>query len=514
MRAGWLRAAMLTAALCVATPAMAQIGTANVTGGTVEGVVADGLSTYLGIPFAAPPVGDLRWKAPQPVVPWAGVRKADSFGKACMQEPGLARQMGYEGELSEDCLFVDVWTPAKSPAEKLPVIVWIYGGGYFSGMSSVPLYNGANFARQGVVFVSVSYRVGPFGFLASDALSKETGHGSGNYGMLDMIAGLNWVKANIARFGGDPAKVTIMGHSAGGNAVSRLAASPLAKGLFRGVIAQSGANFALEDTTLATAQERGGAFLTGLGASDLAAARTLTAAQIQAAADAPGAARFGPPIDGYVVPAPQVDLWRAGRFNDTPVLVGHTSDEAAAFGAQKKTPEDFEAEVRRDYGEGAAEILDAYRHETDQLATLAAKQLRRDASFGWPSLTWAKLQAERGKAKAWLYYFDRPTQQSPDGAGHGAEVALVFANPDQRPGRTAWTDEDRAISKTMQGYWVNFAKTGNPNGTGLPNWPSYDPIDAKAMLLGVKTGAAPIPNFGKLDTLDLYFEGLRRKAGE
>ncbi len=241
MKAG-MHVIALGAFALVAAPVGAQIRTAQVTGGTVEGVVADGLSTYLGISFAAPPVGNLRWKAPQPVAPWKGVKKADHHGAGCMQEPGLARQMGFDGPLSEDCLFIDVWSPAKAATEKLPVIVWIYGGGFNSGMTGVPLYDGANFAKQGVVFVSVSYRVGPFGFISTPELTKEGG-ASGNYGMLDMIAGLKWAKANVAKFGGDPAKVTIMGHSAGSMAVSRLTASPLAKGLFRAAIAQSGANF-------------------------------------------------------------------------------------------------------------------------------------------------------------------------------------------------------------------------------------------------------------------------------
>ncbi len=513
MRAGLLWAAAFCAGAALAAPATSQITVGAVTGGTVEGTVTDGVSTFLGIPFAAPPVGDLRWKAPQPVVPWTGTRKADKFGKACMQEPGLAKQMGYEGELSEDCLFIDLWTPAKAATERLPVIVWIYGGGYFSGMSSVPLYNGANFAKQGVVFVSVSYRVGPFGFLATPQLTAESGgKGSGNYGLLDMIAGLKWVQANIAKFGGDPAKVTIMGHSAGSNAVSRLAASPLAKGLFRGVIAESGANFSLNDAPLAAAQENGQKLLAGLGANDLAAARALAADQIQSAINAPGSPRFGPPQDGYVVPGNQVDLWKAKRFNDTAILIGHTSDEAAAFGAQTKTPEQFEADVKRDYGAGAADILDVYMHDSPQLATRAAKQLVRDAGNGWPSWTWARLQSTHGKGKAYVYYFDRPTQQNPDGSGHGSEVALVFANPDLRPGRAAWTDEDRAISRTMQSYWVNFAKTGNPNGAGLPVWPFYDEMAPKVMLLGAKTQADKVPNMSKLDAIDIYYENKRKTA--
>ena len=499
MKAGIVMAAAL--AIAVAAPGTAQIPTAKVTGGTVQGTVADGLSTYLGIPFAAPPVGDLRWKAPQPVKPWSGVRKADHHGAGCMQEPGLARQMGFDGPLSEDCLFIDVWSPAKSPAEKLPVIVWIYGGGFNSGMTGVPLYDGANFAKQGVVFVSVSYRVGPFGFISTGALSKESGHGSGNYGMLDMIAGLKWVQANVGKFGGDPAKVTVMGHSAGAMAVSRLTASPLAKGLFRAAIAESGANFSPQ-SSLADAEATGGSFLAGLGANDLKAARALSAEAIEKAADARGAPRFALPIDGTVVPSPQVGLWKAGKYNDTPVLIGNTSDEAVVFGPSRTTPADFEKQVRGTYGAQADAILAAYPHATDAEASRSNKYLRRDTTFGWNMWTWAKLQSAYGKGRAYEYYFDRPTAQNPDGSGHGSEVALVFANEDKRPGRAPWTDEDRALSKELQGYWVNFAKTLDPNGPGLPKWPAFSNADPQVMRLGKVNAPGPVPNLAMLSSLD------------
>lgn len=499
-----MKAAMLVAAALVAAPASAQIKTAAVTGGTVEGTVADGLSTYLGIPFAAPPVGELRWKAPQPVKAWSGVRKADQHAAGCMQEPGLAKQMGFNGPLSEDCLYIDVWTPAKATTEKLPVIVWIYGGGFNSGMTGVPLYNGANMARQGVVVVSVSYRVGPFGFMSSPALSKESGQGSGNYGMLDMIAGLKWVKANVGRFGGDPAKVTVMGHSAGSMAVSRLTASPLAKGLFRAAIAQSGANFT-PPTPLAAAETIGTKFLAGLGANDLKSARALSAEQIESAADARGAPRFPLPLDGYVVPDDQVRLWKTGKFNDTPVLFGYTSDEAVVFGPSKTTSADFEKQIRATYGAKADAILAAYPHGTDEDASRSNKYLRRDTSFGWNMWTWARLQSRYGKGKVYSYYFDRPTAQAPDGSGHGSEVALVFANPDAR--RAAWTDEDKSISKEMQGYWVNFAKTLDPNGPGLPAWPPFSGSDPQVMRLGKVNAAGPVPNLDKMTALDAWYQG-------
>lgn len=521
-----MRAAIMLmgAPLLAGAPAQAQIASAQVTGGAVSGEVGGDLSIFRGIPFAAPPVGPLRWKAPQPVAPWQGTRRADQFGPACMQEARLAGQMGQTGPISEDCLYLNVWTPARAAREKRPVIVWIYGGGFNAGMTSIPLYDGANFARKGVVFVSIAYRVGPFGFLAHPALSAESGKGSGNYGMLDQIAGLQWVKANIAQFGGDPDRVTLLGHSAGAYAVSILSASPLARGLFHGVIAQSGANFppAQQGTavggsnlqTLADAEKKGVTLFGKLGAANPAAARALPAAQVEAAADAPGAPRFWPSIDGHVLPGDQVRLWQAGRFNDTPLLVGSNSDEAANMGARQVEPATFTAETRRDYGAGAEALLGAYSHATPDEAARASKQLRRDTSFGWPAYRWAGLQSARGKGKAWVYYFDRPTAQNPDGSPHGAEVALVFSNPDQRPGRLPWGEAERAISDRMQHYWVNFATTGDPNGAGLPAWPAFDMATQRVMLLGAKTEPVPIPNADKLRALDSYYDWLGAQAAK
>ena len=501
----------------LASAASAQIPQAKVTGGLVAGTVADGLSIFKGIPFAAPPVGTLRWTAPQPVKNWPGTRQTTAFGAGCMQDPRLAKQMGAEVPLSEDCLFIDVWTPARKPDEKLPVIAWIYGGGFNGGMTSVPLYDGANLARKGVVFVSISYRVGPFGFLATPDLSRESGHGSGNYGMLDQIAGLKWVQANIAKFGGDPAKMTILGHSAGAYAVSMLAASPLAKGLFRGVIAESGANFTpAQDSgwagtnfqTLRYAEDAGTKWLAGLGATSPAEARALPANTLEVAQRTPGAPRFWPPLDHYVVPDDQVRLWREGRFNDVPVIVGSTSDEAASFGAKPVQPAAFEAEVRAGYGAKADTILAAYPHATEAEATRAAKFLRRDTGFGWPAYAWAGLQSEHGKAKTYVYYFDRPSERSPDGSGHGQEVGLVFGTMGAT-GRPAPTDEDRALSAQIQGYWVNFAATGSPNGAGLTPWPVFTSAAPMVMRIGAHPGPTPVPNIEKLKALDDYFAWRR-----
>jgi para-nitrobenzyl esterase len=506
MKAGRSIASLLALATTttggIAAPASAQVTAAHVTGGKVVGVVDGDTASFKGLPYAAPPVGPLRWKPPQPVKPWTGTRQADRFGKACMQEPGLAKQMGFDGELGEDCLFIDLWTSARTAAEKRPVIVWIHGGGFNSGMTSVPLYDGANFARQGVVFVSVAYRVGPFGFLATPALSQEGGGASGHYGMLDMIAGLKWVKANVAKFGGDPAKVTIMGHSAGAQAVSRLAASPLASGLFRGVIAQSGTNFSPRPMTLATAEAIGSSFLTGLGARDLRAARALTADQIEAASDARGAPRFALPIDRKVVPDNQIALWKGRRFNDTALLIGHTSDENAAFSPRPRTPAEFAADVRRDHGDAAAALLALYPHASDAEASRSARFLGRDTGTGWGGWTWARLQSAHGKGRVYSYYFDYPTERNPDGSGHGAEVALVFANPDLRAGRAPWSEADRRLSGLMQRYWVNFATSLDPNGPGLPNWPAFAGADAQVMRLGKVNAAGPVPNLDRLRVLD------------
>jgi para-nitrobenzyl esterase len=517
----WAASLLAVAALAVAAPATAQIAQARVTGGTVAGTVDGGLSMFKGIPFAAPPVGDLRWKAPQPVKPWSGTRQTTAFGPGCMQDPKLAKQMGSPAPLSEDCLYIDVWTPAKAPGEKLPVIAWIYGGGFNGGLTSVPLYDGASLARKGVVFVAISYRVGPFGFLATSALSRESGHGSGEYGLLDQIAGLQWVKANIAGFGGDPDKVTVLGHSAGAYAVSMLAASPLAKGLFHGVIAESGANFApAQDSawegtnfqTLRLAEATGQAWLDGLGAKTLTEARALPADKLETAQRDPGAPHFWPPLDGYVIPADQVRLWQSGRFNDTPILIGSNSDEAASFGARKMQPAEFETQVRQGYGAKADTILAAYPHGSEADATRAGKQLRRDTGFGWVAYEWARQQSSKGKGKAYVYYFDRPSERNPDGSGHGQELGLVFGTVGI-PGRAPATPEDLKISAEMQTYWVNFARNGEPNGSGMPSWPAFTEAQPRVMRIGANPGPAPIPNLDKLQALDSYYS-WRRESGK
>ncbi len=517
MKGTWAVSIVALALAASAAPARAQIEQVKVTGGTVAGTVVDGVSEFKGIPFAAPPVGALRWKAPQPVKPWSGVRQAVAFGPACMQSAGAASRQAPGISLSEDCLYLNVWTPAKTSRERLPVIAWIYGGGFTGGMTSAPLYDGTHFAQKGVVFVSIAYRVGALGFLATPELSRESGHGSGNYGLLDQIAGLKWIRRNIARFGGDPSKVTLLGHSAGGFSVSMLAASPVAKGLFRGVISESGANFMPpQDSpwaggsieTLRVAEADGQKWLQSLGVTNLSEARALPAERIVAAQHGAGGARFWPPVDGYVITGDQYQLWRHGRFNDTPILVGDVSDEAAGFGVRKTDPSAFEAEVRRGYGKMADAILAAYPHATDEQATRAATELRSDTTFDWGQYTWASLEASHGKHKAYVYYFDRPTARDPNGSTHGQEVAYVFGNLGVG-GRAQPTEDDLAISQEMQSYWVNFASKGDPNGPGLPLWPAFTRASPLVMRFGVRPGPAPIPHQDRLKVLDAYYTWRR-----
>lgn len=512
-----LVAVLLTGVLSQA--AEAQIETARVTGGEIRGVVSDGLSIFKGIPFAAPPVGDLRWKAPEPVRPWQGIKLVDAFGLACMQPEN---SQGNTAPVSEDCLYLNVWTPAKRSGADIPVLVWIHGGGFSGGSTSIPMYDGTGFAQKGVVFVSIAYRVGPFGFLAHPELSRESGHGSGVYGLQDMIAGLKWVQENIARFGGDPDKVTIFGHSAGGMAVNMLAASPVSRDLFQRVICMSGGTFAPLQTSnqetaglgipsLQLAESNGEEFLQKLGVADIKAARELSAEEIQKnITDGPGGMRFRPVADGYIIPSDVYSLYISGRFNDTPVLLGNTSDELGAFlGRGNITAAEFEQEIKSQYGPHADAILNVYTHSTDAEAAKSSKELLRDSMFGWSTWTWARLQSEKGNGKVFEYYFD---YHAPDtnGAGHGSDVPFAFQTLSTRRGES--NPDDLKLRDIISSYWVNFAKTGDPNGPGLPEWPAFTEGDQNVMVFDTKISARPVPNLEKLKAYDAYIEWLREQA--
>jgi para-nitrobenzyl esterase len=490
--------------------------------GPVQGVIEDGVTVYKGIPFASPPVGDLRWRAPQPAAAWTTVRTADKFAPACMQVPIVNAALGMDAvTTNEDCLYLNVWTPAKAPNEKLAVMVWIYGGGFTIGGTSIQLYNGANLAKKGVVLVSVAYRLGAFGFLAHQQLTAEQGGHSGNYGLLDQIAGLQWVKRNIAAFGGDPNRVTIFGESAGGIAVSMLAASPLAKGLFQRAVSESGGNFAPEQQnneggenmySLSRAEKNGDAFLSKLGAASIAEARKKSAEEVLKGSP-PGLGGSWPIFDGYVLLGDQYKLYEAKRYNDTPVLIGTNSDEGALF-VPSANAAAYQKNIRSGYGEYADKILAAYPGGTDAAALRSSRDMFRDATFAWPTWAWARLQSKTGKGKAYVYYFSHrpPYPKAPQfsdwGAAHAGEIAYVFGN---FTAAMPATDSDRAVSDTVSSYWVNFAKTGDPNGSGLPRWPAFTSTNGQVMNLADPSKAIDIPNLQKLEVLDGYF-AWRREA--
>jgi para-nitrobenzyl esterase len=422
---------------------------------------------------------------------------------------------------SEDCLYLNVWSPAQSPKERLPVMVWIYGGGFVSGFTSLPLYSGENLAKKGVVVVSIAYRVGPFGFLAHPELSSESGgHGSGNYGLLDQIAGLSWVKRNIAAFGGDPSRVTIFGESAGGISVSMLAASPLAKGLFQGVICESGGSFAPAKSgdeggenvlQLSTAESRGIAFLNGLGARTIVEARKLPAEKLSAAGG--GALdRFWPVMDGYVIAGDQYKLYQAGKYNDTPALIGTNSNEGAIW-VHSTTAEAYTAYLRKGFGPFVDRILAAYPADSEGQALQSQRDVWRETAFAWATWTWARLQSQTGKGQVFVYYFNhRPPypntrKYQTEGASHGDEIQYVFGHPE--PEVLPWTPNDKMLSDAISSYWVNFAKTGDPNGSGLPQWPAFSGKHPLAMQFSDEPRSDAYPNLEKLELWEKYFAWRR-----
>jgi para-nitrobenzyl esterase len=492
--------------------------------GLIEGIHGGASTVYKSIPFAAPPVGDLRWRPPQPALPWIGIRRADKFGPICMQTgvsvPGAAGE-----PVSEDCLTLNIWTPAKSPDQKLPVMMWIPGGGFTQESASIPLYWGDSLARRGVIVVTINYRVGLLGYLAHPELTRESGHhSSGNYGLLDQIAALAWIQRNIAAFGGDAGRVTIWGQSAGSMSVSLLMASPLAHGLFQRAIGESGAYLvpprATGDATglfLKGAEVEGAQLASDLGAVSLAALRKLPPEQFLKNG---AAGTMHPIVDGYALPEEPYTAFAAGRQNDVPTLIGSNSDEGRPMIAgQNVKLATFAEDLSKAFGgstvvrELAADYLKNYPATTDGEARERRAGFERDLRFGWDMWTWARMQAKTGRAKVYSYYFAH-SPPYPEGnpfadwgAGHWAELPYVFDHLSQQP--WAWSDSDRALANAMATYWTNFARSGDPNGDGVLPWLNFTTAGELVLHFDGSATAGGVPDLEELRRLDLRYATLR-----
>jgi para-nitrobenzyl esterase len=505
--------------LAVQITSLAAAQQAVTQSGAIAGVRARGLNVYRGVPFAAPPVGELRWRPPAPVAAWSGTRPATAFAPACMQQ-GVSMPGEAPPAVSEDCLYLNIWAPANRTPRPRPVIVWIYGGGYRNGSASMPLYWGDRLAHKGAIVITIAYRLGPLGFLALPELTRESPHGSsGNYGLLDQIAALTWIQRNIRSFGGDPACVTIAGQSAGAMSVSMLMASPLAKGLFQRAIGESGGLFEPIQLAprylLANAERDGEKYAASLGAGSLEALRQLPAAQLFAGDNADEVTH--PVIDAYVLPLSPYDAFAAGRQNDVPLLLGSNAEEARALSTVTDVKAaSFGADVERSFGQLPPAIIAAYPHATDAQAQQARLDLERDLRFGWDMWAWARLQTATGKNPVFYYAFlQRPpfpdgTVYQGWGASHFAELWYVFDHLQQEPWR--WSPADRRLAQTISGYWVNFARSGDPNGRGLPDWPAFARADGKVLYLADPISVGGVMNSDSLSVLDGVYASVRGKA--
>ena len=492
------------------------------------------MRVYRGIPFAAPPVGDLRWKAPQPAAQWQGVRQAAEFSNACWQTQYPSAAAIYQAQLpplSEDCLHLNIWTPAKSAKDRLPVMVWIHGGGFTRGFAGTRAYDGEALARKGAVIVTINYRLGIFGFFAHPALSAESGHhASGNYALLDQIAALQWVQKNIAAFGGDPTRVTIFGESAGSWAVNSLMASPLAKGLFQRAIGESGGSFS-PMKTMAEAEKEGEKLVASLAPAPTADAKTeaggkpsaqsilktLRAMPAEELLKASDAETVRPMVDGWVLPEDVAAIFAQGKQNDVPLIVGYNADEGTTLAPQAANLKAmmFTGGVYQRYGPQADAFLKIYPAASDEQAVSSFYSAYRDQVFGWEMRTWARMATKTGHQPAYLYYFSRHAPGPLSArlrAFHALDIAYVFGTfvwP------FPWEDTDKKLSDAMTSYWVNFAATGNPNGGSLVKWPAYSAKDDQSLEFGDQIAVHSDVNKAGLDFFDSYYQALAgaRKDG-
>ncbi len=484
--------------------------TVRVESGLLEGVIdsVPGVRVFKGVPYAAPPVGDLRWRPPQPPLKWEGARKADKFSDSCVQNLARSRnpwtaEFMAQNQASEDCLCLNVWTAARSASERRPVFVWIHGGGFNEGSGEVAVYDGAELAKKGLVVITINYRLGVLGFLTHPELTKESDRkSSGNYGLLDAVAALEWTRKNISAFGGDPQRVTIAGQSAGASAVHALTASPLAKGLFHRAIAESGSGVGRRNRELAEAEKDGVKFAESKNAHSIQELRAKSATDLMGG----GGVRFGPVVDGWFLPADAVAIFAQGKQNDVPTLTGLTADEGSASPTYGKLKADeFKRQSQQRFGEMAEAFLKLYPSDEDAQSGASQKQSAREQGMISMRL-WAAGRAKTSKAKAWTYYFSRaiPWPEQPQYAAfHTGEVPYVFGNFKllKRP----WEPIDRQLSSTMMSYWGNFATSGDPNGKGLPQWPAFDVKNHITMELGEKTGTRSIADAARFEFFEKYF---------
>ena len=461
----------------------------TVKNGQLRGVfdINTGIRSFKGIPYAQPPVGNLRWKEPRPAENWKGVKHAYHFSHMPMQKKIFSDMIFRADTMSEDCLYLNVWTPARSNL-KLPVLVYFYGGGFVGGDGSESRYDGESLAQKGIVTVTISYRLGIFGFFSHPDLTKESPHhASGNYGLLDQNAALKWVKANIAAFGGDPSKITIAGESAGSISVFAQMASPLSKNQIAGAIGESGAmiNPTFPTVSLAEGEKSGVAFTQKADAGAVADLRAIPAAQLLDMASKPGAWHLAATIDGYFFPEIPEKIFEKGEQAHVPLLVGWNSAEIpyqALTGGDMPTPENYEAKLKHQFGNNAEEIFKLYPGVNQDDVIKSATALASDRFIVYSTWKWADLQATTGGKPVYRYLFScpRPPMVTPEnhdskmpaamvGASHASEIEFALGNLSSDK-VYAWTPDDYKVSATMESYFANFIKTGNPNGSNLPKW--------------------------------------------
>lgn len=469
---------------------------------------------FLGIPFAAPPVGPLRWAPPQPARHWHGVREATAFGPHCMQPTIYSDMIFRDPGNSEDCLTLNVWAPEAKKHEKLPVMVWIYGGGFQAGGSSEPRIDGTNLAHHGVIVVSMNYRLGIFGFFAGSGLAAASPHhAAGNYGLMDQSAALRWVHNNIAAFGGDPNKVTVFGESAGSISVSSQMAAPASQGLFARAAGESGGAFGnLSYKSLAEAEKQSDAWaLRAFGTDNIAQLRKISATKLMLAENNPayGPITFWPDIDGWFLPQSVASIFAEGKQAHVPLLAGFNRDEGSfsMMGHPPVTLASFEAFAHKTFGKNADAFLRAYTASSDEEAARAQRDFAGDQFIAYSTWAWLMAQTKTGDSPVYRYYFalgspGDPVHPASLGAFHSDDIVYVFGNLSARRG-AQWRPEDYALSAEMQRYWTNFAKTGNPNGENLPQWPRYDAADHwQVMHLEPGSHAGPAQHFARYHFLE------------